>query len=160
MLTGYDVIRQSLEPIAQDLLAVLPQLNRIIAAEVRREVGDAANMTELRLLTELIVGPQTLSMVARHQHVSPQALCMLVNDLVERGWVERMPHPHDRRQHLLLLTERGRNAFALSRERAIQQITPLLTSLSEEEAQAIIVALPALRRVLGAHERGDGNGTI
>jgi len=153
------VFRQSLEPIAQDLLAVLPQLNRIIAAEMRREVGDAASVAQLRLLTELDGGPQTLSMIARHQHVSPQALCMLVNDLVERGWVKRMPHPHDRRQHLLEITDRGRNVFTLSRERAIQQITPLLTSLSEEEARAIIVALPALRRVLRAHERGDGSGT-
>jgi DNA-binding MarR family transcriptional regulator len=152
------MIRPSLEPIAQDLLAVLPQLNRIIAAEVRREVGDAASMAQLRLLTELDGRPQTLSAIARHLHVSPQALCMLVNDLVERRWVERTPHPHDRRQHLLEVTDRGRNAFALSRERALQQITPLLTSLSEEEAQAIIVALPALRRVLGAQERGDGSG--
>jgi DNA-binding MarR family transcriptional regulator len=152
--------RASLEPIAQDLLAVLPQLNRIIAAEVRREVGDAASMAQLRLLTELDAGPQTLSMIARHQHVSPQALCMLVNDLVERGWVQRTPHPHDRRQHLLEVTDRGRNAFALSRERALQQITPLLTSLSEEEARAIIVALPALRRVLGAHDRSDPSGAV
>ncbi|MEI7772082.1 MAG: MarR family transcriptional regulator [Chloroflexales bacterium] len=144
------MIRRSLEPIAQDLLAVLPQLNRIIAAEVRREVGDAASAAQLRLLGELDGGPQTLSMIARHQHVSPQALCMLVNDMVERGWVLRAPHPHDRRQHLLEVTDRGRNAFALSRERALQQIMPLLSSLSEEEAQAIIVALPALRRVLGA----------
>ncbi len=115
-------------------------------------------MAQLRILIELDGGAQTLSMIARHQHVSPQALCMLVNDLVERGWVERTPHPHDRRQHLLAVTDRGRNAFALSRERALQQIMPLLTSLSEEEAQAIIVALPALRRVLGAHDRGDGSG--
>jgi DNA-binding MarR family transcriptional regulator len=148
----------SLEPIAQDLLAVLPQLNRIIAAEVRREVGDAASVAQLRLLMELESGPQTLSTIARNQQVSPQALCMLANDLVERGWVDRTPHAHDRRQHLLGVTERGRNAFALARQRALQHITPLLTCLSEEEAQAIIVALPALRRALGAHDRGDGSG--
>jgi DNA-binding MarR family transcriptional regulator len=152
------MIRPSLEPIAKDLLAVLPQLNRIIAAEIRREVGEAASVAQLRLLTELDTGPQTLSAIARHQHVSPQALCMLVNDMVERGWVERTPHPHDRRQHLLEVTDCGRDAFALSRERALQQIMPLLTSLSEEEAQAIIVALPALRRVLRAHDRGDPSG--
>ncbi|MBX0327055.1 MarR family transcriptional regulator [Oscillochloris sp. ZM17-4] len=148
------MIRPTLDPIAQDLLAVLPQLNRIIAAEVRREVGGSASVAQLRLLTELDGGPQTLSAIARQQHVSPQALCVLANDLVERGWLERTPHPHDRRQHLLEVTDRGRDAFALARERALQQITPLLSCLSEDEAQAIRVALPALRRVLGAHDVG------
>lgn len=146
---------QSLNPIAQDLLDILPQLNRIIAAEVRREVGDAASVAQLRLLTELDGGPQTLSAVARHQQVSPQALCVLANDLVERGWVERTPHPHDRRQQLLEVTARGRDAFAQARARALQQVTPLLGCLSDGELQAISVALPALRRILSAYEHGD-----
>lgn len=147
------MIRQALEPIAQDLLAVLPRLNRIIAAEVRHEVGEAASVAQLRLLNELDGGPQTLSTVARLQRVSPQAICVLANDLVERGWLERTPHPHDRRQHLLGVTEHGRAAFTQARERALQQITPLLDCLSEAEIQAIMVALPALRRALCTHDR-------
>lgn len=144
---------QSLDPIAQDLLDILPQLNRIIAAEVRREVGEAASVAQLRLLADLDGGPQTLSAVARQQQVSPQAICVLANDLVERGWLERRPHPRDRRQQLLGVTERGRDAFAQARARALQQITPLLGRLSDGELTAIVVALPALRRILGAPER-------
>jgi DNA-binding MarR family transcriptional regulator len=147
--------RSSLDLIAQDLLAVLPKLNRIITAEVRREMGEEASVAQLRLLTELDGGPQTLSAIARQQQVSPQALCLLANDLVERGWVERRPHPSDRRQLLLRVTDRGRDAFAQAQDRALKQITPLLSCLSESEAQAIMVALPALRRVLGAHDRGE-----
>ncbi|NTW03590.1 MAG: MarR family transcriptional regulator [Oscillochloris sp.] len=149
--------RLSLDPIAQDLLAVLPQLNRIIASEVRREMGEATSVAQLRLLTDLAGGPQTLSAIARQQQVSPQALCVLANDLVERGWVNRRPHPHDRRQQLLGVTERGHDAFVHARERALQQITPLLNNLSEDEIRAIMVALPALRRVLSAQDRGDSS---
>jgi DNA-binding MarR family transcriptional regulator len=145
----HDTIHQ----VAQDLLAILPQLNQIMATEVRREVGEAASVSQLRLMSELEHGPQTLSTLARHRHVSPQALCNLAHDLVERGWLERIPHPTDRRQQLLTITDAGYKAFATARMRALDQIAPLLATLNERELAAVEAALPALQRVLSAHER-------
>lgn len=145
--------QDTIHQVAEELLGVLPQLNQIVATEVRREIGEAASVSQLRLMSELEHGPQTLSSLARHRHVSPQALCNLAHDLVERGWLSRMPHPTDRRQQLLTITDAGREAFAQARVRALDQIVPLLAALDEDELAAVEAALPALQRVLSARER-------
>lgn len=150
--------QQHLDQIAANLFAILPQLNQLLANEVRREIGESASIAQLRLMSELEHGPQTLSALARHRHVSPQALCDLANSLVERGWLARTRHPSDRRQQLLTITEAGRVAFTQAQIRALHQITPLLASLGESELQALEAALPALQHVLEAHEHNGRNG--
>src|SRR5262249_5821492 len=56
----------------QELLAVLPLLNRIVAAEVRREAGEETTMPQFRVLAHLAAGPLTLSALAKKRRVSPQ----------------------------------------------------------------------------------------
>jgi DNA-binding MarR family transcriptional regulator len=147
-LTEVPMPDQRVEDTSQRLLALLPLLSRLVASEVRREVGDSISMPQLRMLITLLEEARTLSSLAREYHVSPQALCDVAHALVERGWLARRPHPADRRQHLLAVTDVGRAALADARERALQQITPLLTDLSDRELDAVGVALPALHRVL------------
>ncbi len=142
----------SYERTAQDLLALLPLLGRLVIAEVRREVGDdAASGAQLRMLQALREQPQTLSALARQQHVSPQALCDVAHALIERGWLVSVINPQDRRQHMLQLTDAGLLACEEGRARALQQLIALLGDLRAEELAAVQLALPALQRVL-THE--------
>lgn len=141
------------EDTAQHLLALLPVLNHLVTVDVRREIGEAVSVLQLRVLISLLDEARTLSSLAREHHVSPQALCDVTHALVERGWLARSPHPTDRRQHLLAITEAGRVAYTQARERAVQQITAALTDLSEIELEAVRLALPALHRVLARLER-------
>jgi DNA-binding MarR family transcriptional regulator len=136
------------EDASQELLALLPLLNRLVASEVRREVGESVSLLQLRILITLLDEARTLSALAREYHVSPQSLCDSAQALVQRGWLERRAHPTDRRQQLLAVTAVGRVAYIEARERAMQQITPLLTDLSQPELDAVRTALPALHRVL------------
>lgn len=147
------------ETTSQDLLAILPLLHRLVASEVRREVGTAVSVLQLRVLISLLDEAQTLSTLAREYHVSPQALCDVAQDLVARGWLLRTAHPTDRRQHLLTVTDVGRAAYVQARERAMQQITLVLGDLSQAEFEAIGIALPALHRVLARLERHGSAGT-
>ena len=142
-----------IDRIAEDLFVVVPQLHRIMDSGVRRELSATASVPQLRLLTELMHGPQSMSALARQQHVSPQAICDLVHDLVERGWLARAPHPHDRRQQILSITEAGQDAFAQAQLRALHQLTPLLTALSDAELTVVAAALPVLQRVLNLVDR-------
>jgi DNA-binding MarR family transcriptional regulator len=140
--------RYQLDRIAEDLFAVAPQLHRLMDAGVRKEIGAEASAPQLRLLAELRHEPQTVSALARQQHVSTQAICELAHDLIARGWITRVPHKTDRRQQLLTLTETGEAAFAEARSRALHQLRPLLSMLSETELTVVAAALPALQRVL------------
>jgi DNA-binding MarR family transcriptional regulator len=114
---------------------------------------------QLRVLISLLDEVQTLSALAREHHVSPQALCDVAQNLVERGWLMRAAHPTDRRQHLLTVTDSGRAAYTQARERAMQQITLVLADLSQSELEAISTALPALHRVLVRVERHASTGS-
>lgn len=141
-----------LDRLTEELFSVVPQLHRLMDMGVRREIGAETSAPQLRLLTELQHGPQSISALARHLHVSPQAICDLVQDMQARGWLARSPHPRDRRQHLLTVTPEGQTAFGQARQRALRQLTPLLNLLSETELSIIAAAIPALQRVLSQAE--------
>jgi DNA-binding MarR family transcriptional regulator len=52
-------------------------------------------------------GPTTNADVAAHLGITKQSASQLVDQLVERGYVAREPHPADARARLLVLTARG-----------------------------------------------------
>lgn len=147
------------EDVARKLLAVLPLLNRIVAAEVRREAGEETTMPQFRVLAHLADGPLTLSALARRRRVSLQSMGELAQLLVDRGWLARTTNPHDRRQSLLGLTDEGRLHYEHVQSQTLQQLAPLLAGLSTGELMAVQVALPALHRVLTGEEDPDGNET-
>lgn len=45
--------------------------------------------------------------LARHLHIAPRSATEVVDDLEERGFVDRRPDPDDRRAVLVTLTEQG-----------------------------------------------------
>ena len=136
----------------QELLAVLPLLNRIVAAEVRREAGEDTTMPQFRVLAQIAAGPLTLSALAKKRRVSPQSMSELVQVLVERGWIARAPDPSDRRQSMLQLTDHGRTHYERADAQTLRRLAPLMAQLSREELAAVRLALPALRRVLTQEE--------
>lgn len=143
----------------RELLAILPLLNRIVAADVRREAGEETTLPQFRVLSELAAGSITLSVLAKRRRVSLQSMSELVQTLVLRGWIEREPDPTDRRTSILHLTESGRSHFERAEAQTLRHLTPLLAQLAPEELQAIRTALFALRRVL-AQEEQDGDSEI
>jgi DNA-binding MarR family transcriptional regulator len=136
----------------EELLSVLPLLNRIVAAEVRREAGDETTMPQFRVLAHLSERPLTLSELARRRRVTLQSMGELAQVLVERGWIARTPDPEDRRQQMLSLTIGGREHYERAQAQAVEQLAPLLAQLAPAELAAVQAALPALRRVLAGDE--------
>ena len=146
------------EDATREVLAVLPLLNRIVGAEVRREAGEDTTIGQFRVLAHLADGTLTLSVLAKRRRVSLQSMSELAQTLVERGWIARTPDPTDRRQHLLQLTESGLAHYQRTQEMTIRQLAPLLAQLSADEMAAVRMALPALRRVLMQEENSESNG--
>jgi DNA-binding MarR family transcriptional regulator len=137
---------------AQDLLALLPLLNRMMIAELRQNDSDDTTMPQFRVLSYLAEEPLTLSVIARRRRVSLQSAGELVQALVDRGWVTRVADPNDRRQTLLHLTEAGIQQYELANRRMLTHLIPLMDNLSSEEMAAVQVALHALRRVLAGEQ--------
>ena len=86
-------------------------------------------------------GDLPLSVLIRDLRISKQAAGQLVDAMVERGYLERMQDPEDRRRQVLALTARGRDA-AQVQSAAAMRIDALL-------AQRIGASGPAkLRKLL------------
>lgn len=133
---------------AQELLAVLPLLNRFMAVELRQETGDDTTLSQFRVLAYLAEAPLTMSEIARRRHVSFQSAGELVQGFVERGWVVRMPNPNDRRQFLLHLTDVGKEKFERAQSVMLQRLVGFMDHLDEAEKTTIQQALRHLHRVL------------
>jgi DNA-binding MarR family transcriptional regulator len=149
--------RWDAERTTNELLAILPLLNRIVVTAVQREAGADTTMSQFRVLALLAAQPQTLSALARQRRVSLQSMGALVQSLVERGWIVRTPDPQDRRQHSLALSEVGRSHYEQAQAQTVRALLPFLAALSAEELRAVQLALPALHRALTRGEALDGD---
>lgn len=84
----------------------------------RREVAVALGMsfTRSRALRRLTAGPTTMRGLADRLGTDAPYATLIVNDLEERGLVERTVNPDDRRAKLVTVTESGRRAAELANE--------------------------------------------
>jgi DNA-binding MarR family transcriptional regulator len=78
------------------------------------EVSEALGLSfaRVRALRRLAVQPHTLRALAEQLLADPPYITLIVDDLEQRGLVQRTPHPEDRRAKLVQLTAAGRVAAA------------------------------------------------
>ncbi|MGD9735624.1 MAG: MarR family winged helix-turn-helix transcriptional regulator [Solirubrobacterales bacterium] len=91
--------------------------------------------------------------IARAVQAPPSRMVGFVDELEQRGLVERRADPRDRRVRALYLTAAGREALARGREVAREHEAELTAGLSEEE-RGMLVAL--LGKVVDEQEMGRG----
>jgi DNA-binding MarR family transcriptional regulator len=102
-----DVDNQSVTALSNDLVVLSARLVR----EVRRHSEiPVASTRMLSLLDEL--GPSPLGALADADRISQPSMTAHVNALVEKGWVQRTPHPDDARSSLVSMTPLGREQLA------------------------------------------------
>ena len=133
---------------AYDLLSILPLLNRVMIVELRQEGGEETTMPQFRVLSYLAEAPMTVSDVARQRRVSFQSAGELVQTLVERGWITRIPDPNDRRQSLLHLTNAGQQEYERAQNHMLERISAMVENLSEDDQSQIRRAMSLLQTVL------------
>jgi len=103
-------------------------------------------------------GEQTVPAIARAKSVTRQHIQVLVNALVESGFVASRPNPTDKRSPLIALTKRGAAAFARLRQREKAALAELARSLGGKDLDAALAALAALRGYLdGKLNQGESN---
>jgi DNA-binding MarR family transcriptional regulator len=142
---------------AQALLEIFPSLGRVIAVRMKEfdSEADEATIMQMRVLGFLKEEPITTSELAKRRKVSLQSASVLVQSMVEKGWVIREPDPKDRRQWLLQVTPAGQARAQASLELLTNLLTEVLSELSSEELDAARIFLPALQRIVTGHMMPD-----
>ena len=71
-------------------------------------------------------------------HITPAGVTHLINPLEEAGYVERLPHPKDRRIVLIGLTDKGLQAAEALISESREGFIALVTHLGEEDSRTFI----------------------
>lgn len=118
--------------------------------EWRRKVSQATGLpfSRVRILKRLLDAPVTLKQLADMTDSDAPATTVAVNDLEDRGLVERQPHPDNRRAKLVSLTPAGRRIVELVHRTVRDDAPPAVQQLSKTD-------LAHLRRIverINSHE--------
>jgi DNA-binding MarR family transcriptional regulator len=137
-----DVSNQRVRQLSNDLVVLSARLVR----EVRRSSVDvpAASTRLMSLLDEL--GPSTVGALAQADRCSQPTMTGLVNGLVEKGWLQRQPHPGDARSTLVSMTDEGRAKLTAVRRRNAALVAQRIeaSGRSEEELATAVAVLSDL----------------
>ncbi|MEA2974211.1 MAG: hypothetical protein QOG82_2669 [Actinomycetota bacterium] len=104
---------------------------------------------QMRALVTMGDQPRPMKELAMEWHCDASYVTVLVDDLEERGWVERQAHPGDRRSRVVALTADGRDA----RHDLLQRLgepPAFFAALSDDEQRTIRDLLRKLLAAAGA----------
>jgi DNA-binding MarR family transcriptional regulator len=103
------------------------------------------SFARVRALRRLATQPLTLRALAERLLADPPYVTLIVDDLEERGLVQRMPHPGDRRAKLVELTAAGRAAAARA-DAILDEPPAALREVPAEDLAALVGVLERLAR--------------
>jgi DNA-binding MarR family transcriptional regulator len=136
--------------LARKLMQTLPGLGHVIASAMRSILeSDLNTMMQAHTLRILSEKPLTFKELVAYRRVAPPTLSRSIDAMARRGWVERAPHPTDRRQVLLQLTDAGHAEFKMLESKLLEKLAERLAHLTKEEQQTVSDAFDALLRVFG-----------
>ncbi len=141
----------SVHTLSEELMRIFPNLGRTVAAYLRDNNEEETTMMQVSVLYQIQERSTTASELAKRRRVSLQSASVLVQGLVERGWIIRVPDSTDRRQFLLQITPEGLAKAETTRNQIVNYMAGFLEELSDEEVAAAQIFLPALSRILTQH---------
>lgn len=139
------------DAVRSDLLPVLLHLARAVETAMRWNLQGLgltpAQAESLRFVATTRPDMATVGWLARSLGVRHATAVGILEPLVERGLIERHPHPWDGRQTMLALTPAGAELVEQLRS-AEESLLEVLATRNEEERRCIDLGLQALVRAM------------
>jgi DNA-binding MarR family transcriptional regulator len=128
--------------------------NLIIAMSLlRRRVREVVSSKELSWTQMAVLarlakeGPSITSDLARAERMKPQSMGSTVAELEGMGLLKRRPHPSDKRQMLIELTEDGITAREAARAEKITWLAQAVAKLSNAERTILFAAADIMKNI-------------
>lgn len=119
---------------------------------ITREFSDITN-NDMHIIEAVgIEEPRNMSTVAAKMMVTVGTLTTAVNGLVKKGYIERIRGEKDRRVVNLVLTDKGRKAYAHHRKFHEDMVEALVHNLSEDETNVLVKALQNVHDFFDTHK--------
>ncbi|QRN55904.1 MarR family transcriptional regulator [Dyella caseinilytica] len=103
--------------------------------EWRHKISDASGLpfSRARILWRLLDASMTLKQIVDDTGSDAPAVTVAVNDLEDRGLVERNPHPDNRRAKLVSITSSGQQLIEAALRVARDDAPPAMQRLSKTD---------------------------
>lgn len=142
---------ESMESTKEQLLEQFIDLTQQMYAQVRSEPTEEwteleLTMPQFRTLMLLTQGPQRMGAIAGQMSSSLSAATGMIDRLVDKGLVERVPHREDRRVVACQLTPQGRDEIDRLWRISRLRIGRIAAHLTTEELGKVVEAMRLLYR--------------
>ena len=140
---------------ARELHRVLSDLMRVVQFRDRDRICcyDVSVTQCYALEAVLRRGPLTLNELAAHLYLDKSTASRVVKSLVEKGYLDRRPHPQDGRAVQLVPTAAGRGLHAAIYRDLLSEVETLVADFDPEVRRALASLLARLSRTAVAAAR-------
>ncbi|MDD4185008.1 MAG: MarR family transcriptional regulator [Candidatus Izemoplasmatales bacterium] len=138
---------QTTKEVINELLVEI--FNRIltIEGEALKQQGIKLSMSEIHVLEAIQnSSDKTMTAIAQKLGITAGSLSVAINTLYQKGYVERLADPEDRRKVLIKLQEKAEAVLKSHDEFHKQMIDAIFIDLKVEEDEVLVASL---RRVAG-----------
>lgn len=126
--------------LASELRPALLRVSRVLR---NQRVDTSTTLTQLSAMATLAHrGPMSAGELAQFECVQPPSMTKIIAALEEKGLVTRRPHPDDRRQAILEVTDAGQVLLDEERKSRNAWLTQQLAALTPAERAALRDAIP------------------
>lgn len=132
-----------------DLAALLrPSLLRLTRIVRNQRVDISVTLTQLSAMGTLHKrGPMSAGELAAFEKVQPPSMTKVLANLEERGLVSRDPHPSDRRQAVIAITQAGIDLLDSERRSRDAWLSQRLAQLTADERALLRNVIPVLDKL-------------
>ncbi len=139
------VTRASIPELSATLRPALVRLTRVLR---NQRVDMSVTISQLSAMAALATnGPMSAGELAAYERVQPPSMTKVLSTLVESGLVRREPHPSDRRQAIIALTEAGERLLDSERRSRDAWLSQQLARLRPEELALLAQVVPVLDKL-------------
>jgi len=135
------------DTIADNLISIHPLLFKSISKPLRNQTSiTPGGMFVLGSLKRN--GTQSMSDIGKCLSMPKPHVTVIVDKLIEEGYVERHSDPKDRRVVNILLTEKGLKDFEKIKLAVSENLKVKLLELTEEQLEMLAIASQQMREIL------------
>lgn len=117
-----------------------------LSRRMRQESNDGFSLTQLGVLASLHrEGPRTLGALAATEQVAPPTITKAVSVLTDRGLLEKVQDPDDKRVCRVVLSAKGRREVARINSRRDAWLATRLDALDPDDRARLARILPLLQ---------------
>ena len=135
--------------IAENLIAIHPLLHKCISKPLRQQssvtLGGIFVMSSLKQH-----GTLSMSDIGKCNSMPKPHITLIVDKLIEEGYVERQSDPKDRRIVNILLSEKGITDFEILKQAMSENLKSKLLLLEDDELEILSSATRKVKEILNS----------